>query len=80
METYSITPTILSEHLASMPYSVDKTNPLAAVSSQTKAKLTRLFNKRHEDAKLSKQQSKGVKGKSEHVKFNPVMEMAEEEE
>ena len=59
-----------------MPFSVNKSNnPLAEISSQTKAKLTRLFNKRHEDNKLK--QAKAIKGKNEHVKYDPVLEMAE---
>jgi hypothetical protein len=59
-----------------MPYSLNKANnPLAEINGQTKAKLTRLFNKRHEDNKLK--QTKAVKGKTEHVKYDPVLEMAE---
>jgi hypothetical protein len=42
------------------------------VPPQVKAKLTRLFNKRHEDFKLKA--VKNVKGKSEHIKFNPLLE------
>lgn len=59
METYSITPAIINEHLASLYYSSDKTNPLTDVPSTIKGKLTRLFNKRHEDAKLKNITTKG---------------------
>lgn len=47
METYNITPAIINEHLASLYFSSDKTNPLTDVPANIKGKLTRLFNKRH---------------------------------
>jgi hypothetical protein len=72
MELYHFSPLILNEHLASLQFDLDKVNPLSGISSQVKAKLTRLFNKRHEDAKLKKQ--KTIKAKTEHIKFNPVLE------
>lgn len=54
-----------------MPYIPEKSNPLAAIPGSTKAKLTKLFNKRHEDNKLK--QTKAAKGKNEHIKYDPVL-------
>lgn len=56
MEGYRITPMVVNEHLASLFY-VDKSNnnsvnPLSEIPSTIKGKLTRMFNKRHGDAKL----------------------------
>jgi hypothetical protein len=45
-----------------MQFILDKSNPLANIPTATKSKLTRLFNKRHEDNKLK--QTKVVKGKN----------------
>lgn len=47
MESYRLTPASLNENLASLSLAEDKSSPLNAVPSQAKAKLTRLFNKRH---------------------------------
>jgi hypothetical protein len=52
--------------------SAKKINPLASVSPATKSQLTRLFNRRHEEAKLTK--VKAIKMKDEHIKFNSVLE------
>jgi hypothetical protein len=76
MEQYNITPAIISDHLSSLYFSPDKPNPLAEVPSAVKGKLTRLFNKRHEDSKL-KQATKS-KGNVLNIKFNPLMEEMEE--
>lgn len=57
MEGYRISPMVVNEHLASLFY-IDKSpnnpvvNPLADIPSTVKGKLTRMFNKRHGDAKL----------------------------
>ena len=53
MEQYNITPAIITDHLNSLYYTTgnDK-NPLTEVPSAMKAKLTRLYNKRHEDSKM----------------------------
>ena len=45
-----------------MQFILDKSNPLAVVPTATKSKLTRLFNKRHEESKLK--QTKAAKGKN----------------
>lgn len=72
IEKYNITPAMIIEHLASLYYtaSTDK-NPWVEIPSAVKGKLTRLYNKRHEDSKI-----KGVnkiKATVEHVKFDPMM-------
>jgi hypothetical protein len=72
MEIYNINPTILNEHLISLQFNPSKSNLLAGVETATKSKLTRLYNKRHEEAKLKA--AKGPKAKVEHVKFDPVLE------
>jgi hypothetical protein len=49
---------------------------LLDISSTVKAKLTRLFNKRHEEERLAKVTGK-AKGKmkaEKHIKFDPLME------
>ncbi len=71
MELYNLSPASINEHLPSIVMTPDKTNPFGLIPSQTKAKLTRLFNKRHEDAKLKQLKSK--KSVVEHLKFNPVL-------
>jgi hypothetical protein len=45
---------MINEHLASLYYNdkVNPSNPLSDIPSNVKGKLTRLFNKRHEDAKM----------------------------
>ena len=79
MEDYNITPATLNQHLVSMMYTGgDKnTNPMADISSGIKGKLTRTFNKRHEDAKL-RAQAKGPKAKVQHIKYDPLMEVGQE--
>jgi hypothetical protein len=67
---------ILNEHLVSLQFSTNKNNPLSEIASQTKAKLTRLFNKRHEDSKLKGK--KAIKPKEDHMKFNEVLGEAED--
>lgn len=63
----------MNEHLATLTMTENKENPLSSIPSQTKAKLTRLFNKRHEDAKLKQQKTK--KGNEQHAaKYDPVLE------
>ena len=52
MEQYRITPTILTENLTILTSLSAKQCPLPNVPPNLKAKLTRSFNKRHEDAKL----------------------------
>jgi hypothetical protein len=76
MEQYNITPAMIGDHLSSLYYSPGEKNPLGDVPSSVKGKLTRLYNKRHEDSKM-KQITKG-KGKVEHTKFDPPMEELEE--
>ena len=62
MEEYRITPAMINDHLASLYYTQkDKQSPLADIPSNVKAKLTRLFNKRHEDAKLKQNAKTKVK-------------------
>jgi hypothetical protein len=80
MEQYNITPAMIADHLATLHFttSTDKYNPLNDIPSAVKGKLTKLFNKRHEDSKM-KQAVKG-KGKAEHVKFDPLMEELEDVE
>jgi hypothetical protein len=56
-----------------MPYGSGKENPFSTIPSKTKGALTRMFNKKHEDAKLKLQQQKGKSKGTEHVKFNPVL-------
>lgn len=70
MEQYHFGPEVLYEHLVGLQFGKD--NPLASVNFAMKSKLTRLFNRRHEDAKLMK--TKAAKLKTEHIKFNPVLE------
>lgn len=72
MEQYNITPAILNEHLISLTSFGGKDHPLSNVPSQIKTKLTKAFNKRHEEAKL-KQKQKGKKVDVTHIKFDPVM-------
>lgn len=63
---------MINEHLTSLYFSTstDK-NPWAEVPSTVKGKLTRLYNKRHEDSKLkATTKSKGV---TEELKFDPLM-------
>jgi hypothetical protein len=75
MEEYRLTPAILNEHLITLVTLGQKTTPLATVPPATKAKLTKLFNKRHEDARLKQQKGKN---QSVHlVKFDPVLEEPE---
>jgi hypothetical protein len=62
MEQYRISPPMITDHLTSLYFSADKSQPLAEIPSSVKAKLTRLFNKRHEEARLVKQSGKN-KGK-----------------
>ena len=71
MEQYHFSPLVLNEHLAALQFNLDKINPLSEISAQIKTKLTRLFNKRHDDAKLKKE--KAAKVKAQHIKFNPVL-------
>jgi hypothetical protein len=71
MEYYSISPAILNDHLATLVTASDKSNPLGAIPTAVKSKLTRLFNKLHEDSKLKQQKIK--KGGEKHAKFNPVL-------
>ena len=78
MEGYRLTPLILNEHLSSLTALSSKTSPLAAIPPAIKAKLTRLFNKRHEDAKLMKKTGKAAT--QEHAKFNTVLEELEAED
>jgi hypothetical protein len=64
---------MITEHLTSLYYttSTDK-NPWTEVPSAVKGKLTRIYNKRHEDSKIkAATKSKAV---VEHVKFDPLME------
>ena len=73
MELYRLNPTILSEHLVSLGSLDSKNSPLLSIPGPTKAKLTRTFNKRHEEAKLKGK--KGKKGPSnDHQKYDPVLE------
>lgn len=76
MEQYRISPSIISEHLSSL-YCPNSTNPLSDVPSAVKAKLTRLFNKRHEEERLAKIKGKGKQKAEQHVKFDPLMEEPE---
>ena len=77
MEQYRIGPAMVGEHLISLYYTPFSPNPLADVPAAAKGKLTRLYNKRHEEAKLAKAKAKGKGGNKEqqkHMKFDPVME------
>lgn len=47
MEEYRLTPELIKEHLLDVQYNPKKLDLLAAISSQTKAKLTREYNRRH---------------------------------
>lgn len=49
---------------------------MQTIPTATKTKLTKLFNKRHEDSKLK--QTNKAKSKVEHFKFDPLMEEVEE--
>lgn len=73
MEHYNITPAMIGDHLTSLNFttSTDKSHPLADIPSTVKGKLTRLFNKRHEDSKMKA--TNKVKAKNDHVKFDPLM-------
>ena len=78
MEQYRLTPLALQEHLTSIQTTGDKSSALSDVPPAVKAKLTRLYNRRHEDVKLKAQ--KGGKAKGEQMaKFNPVLEEVEED-
>ena len=71
MEMYRITPNLLTENLVPMT-SFKTDSPFTSVSTSVKAKLTRAYNKRHEDAKLKGKKLK--KGTTfEHLKFDPVL-------
>ena len=48
METYHITPAILNEHIILIQFNPKKDNLMSEISTQTKTKLTKLYNKRHE--------------------------------
>ena len=78
MELYRISPELITENLVPMTsFKID--SPFASISGSVKAKLTRAFNKRHEDAKLKgKKVKKGTT--MEHLKFNPILEEFEAEE
>ena len=71
METYRLTPALLNEHLPVLNTLENRTALLSSIPAATKAKLTRLFNKRHEEAKLKKKKGKTVT--EEHLKFDPVL-------
>lgn len=64
MQTYNITPAIISEHLTSLNQGTEKTNPMASIPTAIKTKLTKAFNKRHEDARLKQGSKANMKGKA----------------
>jgi hypothetical protein len=72
MENYNITPAIISDHLSSLNFTNDKSNILSSISPAIKSKLTRSYNKRHEDTKLEQQNNK-AKVKVDHIKYDPVL-------
>ena len=77
MEQYRIPPAMVGEHLLALYYTPLSSNPLADVPAATKGKLTRLYNKRHEEAKLAKAKAKskgGSKEQQKHIKYDPLME------
>lgn len=81
MDYYNLTPAVINEHLATLANAPDKTNPLTSLASNVKSKLTRLFNKFHEETKLKQQKGKrGGAGGEKHIKIDPVLEEAEYEE
>ncbi len=61
MDHYGLNPDMVKEHLIDLQ--IDKKDPLAGVSTQTKSSLTRTYNTRHKTSIKSKK-SKRVAGKS----------------
>lgn len=59
MDHYSITPDIIKEHLADVPFPPCK-DPLSAVPTQIKSALTKSYNAKHKNTIKATKSKKGV--------------------
>jgi hypothetical protein len=60
MENYNLSPAIMNEILLEVQYNPQKNTLLPDVTGSTKGKLTKAFNRRHEEAKIKAKQKKIV--------------------
>lgn len=69
MDYYHISPTIITEHLQSLQLG-DRQSLMKDISASTKAKLTRAYNKYHENTKFKKKKTITTEDFS---KYDPVL-------
>lgn len=70
MDYYHISPTVISEHLQSLQLG-DRQNLMKDISASTKAKLTKAYNRYHENTKFKKKKTKTAE---DFNKYDPVLE------
>lgn len=85
MDHYGLELDVVKEHLPDIQLiNASLKDPLAGVSTQTKAALTRTFNSRHKTSIKAKKSKKvvggGEEGGSAGHRFNPEAEEEEEQE
>jgi hypothetical protein len=74
MEEYRLTPEMIKDHLLDVQYNPKKLDMMASISSQTKAKLTKEYNKRHETS-LKMKKSKQIGGSGDGAaRYNDLLE------
>jgi hypothetical protein len=74
METYNLSPATMNEVLLEVQYNPQKNALLPDVTSSTKSKLTKAFNRRHEEARMKGKAKKVAVPVAEHLKYNEVLE------
>jgi hypothetical protein len=79
MEGYRLTPEILKENLVDLQFNPRKLDLMARVSTTTKGKLTKMFNKRHETS-LKVKRGKQKMGEAAGARYNDMLEELVEEE
>lgn len=60
METYGLSPVTMNEVLLEVQYNPQKNILLPDVTASTKTKLTKAYNKRHEEARMKGKVKKGA--------------------
>lgn len=73
METYGLTPTTMNEVLLQIQYNPQKNVLFPDVTTSTKTKLTKAFNRRHEEARMKGKTKKVAAPLPEHLKYNEVL-------
>ena len=80
MEIYHLNPTLMSENLERLVYNPKGINFMSDIPAPVKGKLTREYNKRHEQTKMKIAKAKKAAGEVNHFKFHPELEDIEEDD